>query len=69
MRHTILSAVGASLLAAALIPSAAQAQVLRVVARTRLVSLNERASGSRLAAGTRTSSRVISACQTDRSDT
>jgi hypothetical protein len=50
-------------------PSAAQAQVLRVVASTRVVSLNERASGSRFADGTRTLSRVISACHTERSDT
>ncbi len=49
-------------------PSAAQAQVLRVVARIRLVSENERAPGSRFAAGTRTFSSVISACHTERSD-
>ena len=50
-------------------PSAAQAQVLRVVARTRVVSLNERAPGSRFSAGTHTFSSVISACHTERSDT
>jgi hypothetical protein len=42
--------------------SAAQAQVLRVAARIRVVSLNERAPGSRFSAGTRTSSSVMSAC-------
>ena len=50
-------------------PSAAQAQVLRVVARTRVVSLNERACVSRFSAGTRTFSSVMSACHTERSDT
>ena len=50
-------------------PSAAQAQVLRVVARTLVVSLNERAPGSRFPAGTQTSSSVMSACHTERSDT
>ena len=43
--------------------------MLRVVARTRVVSLNERAPGSRFSAGTRTFSSVISACHTERSDT
>ena len=50
-------------------PSAAQAQVLRVVASTRLVSWNERAPGSRFPAGTRTLSSVMSACHTELSDT
>ena len=43
--------------------------MLRVVARIRVVSLNERAPGSRFPAGTRTFSSVMSACHTERSDT
>ena len=50
-------------------PSAAQAHVARVVASTRLVSRNDRAPGSRFSAGTRTLSRMMSACHTARSDT
>ena len=49
-------------------PSAVHAHVARVPASTRAVSAKDCAPGSRFAAGTRTPSSVMWACQTARSD-
>ena len=49
-------------------PSAAHAQVTRVLASTRPVSLNELAPGSLFSTGTRTPPRLSSACQIARSE-
>jgi len=48
--------------------SVIQAQAMRVPVRIRAQSLREFAPGSRFSAGTRISSKLISACQTARSD-